>query len=271
MKAVNLRANFSSRIRPDKPGLDLPGEPPIEVSVIHLPQAKARKKFFLSTNRLKGVNYVFVDGIDSARLDPNQMKKRGLILPGTTFRTPGCGLTHRNLWLKAAKQNKPMVICEDDAVFRKDFGDQFRRCLNALPGNWGFLLLGYNFDSILDLEVIAGVEAFGGRFTNEKLGVTKLRHFQKARLPVGIMPLLNAFGTPGYAISPSGARFLLDHVFPLSNRRIQLCLRGDTMLTRTVDTIMNGLYSKMEAYVCLPPLLVTPNVKSPAAKYVKIN
>jgi glycosyl transferase family 25 len=271
MKAAHPRVNFPSRIRPNKPGVDLPGETPIEVSVIHLPRAKARKKFFLSTNRLKGVNYVFMDGIDSARLDLHKMKQQGLIVAGTTFRTPGCGLTHRSLWLKAAKRNKPMVICEDDAVFRKDFSDQFRRCMNALPGNWHFLLLGYNFDSILDVEVIAGVEAFGGRFTNEKLGVSKLRHFQKAKLPVGIMPLLNAFGTPGYAISPSGAQFLLDHVFPLSNRQIKFCLRGDRLMTRTVDAIMNGLYSKMEAYVCLPPLLITPNVKSPAAKYVKIN
>jgi GR25 family glycosyltransferase involved in LPS biosynthesis len=243
----------------------------IEVHVIHLPHAVQRKATFLAMNRAEGITFAFTDGIDSERLDLGDLKRRNLIEPSTTFRTPGCGLAHRNLWLKSVQLGRPIIVCEDDAVVRRDFRERFVDCVSALPENWGFLLLGYNFDNFLDVDIVSSSEQYRGRFTNKRLGISELHHFKNTTLPVGALPLLLAFGLPGYSVSPKGAQFLLSNVFPLNNRPITIPSRGAKVIPHTVDTIMNGLYSRMKAYVCMPPLVVTPNEKDPAAKLVRID
>lgn len=243
----------------------------IEIHVINLPQAKERKKTFLDLNQVDGVKHVFADGIDSKSLNFEELKRQNLIKPGTVFRTPGCGLAHRNLWLKSVQTYKPIIVCEDDAVLRKDFHDQFIMCMKALPHDWGFLLLGCNFDALLKIEIIAGVESFTGRFSNKKLEQSELHWFQNLNTPITALPLRNAFGTPGYALSPTGAAFLLANVFPLHNRKIKLPMQKKPFMACSIDAIMNGLYDQMKAFVCLPPMIITPNRKDPAAKIASVD
>ena len=219
-------------------------------------------------NQVEGVNCVFVEGVDSRRLDLDELKRQNLIEAGTTFRLPGIALAHRNLWLKAASMQKALIVCEDDAVLRKDFHNQLARCLSTLPDDWKFLLLGYNFDSLLDVYIIDRVEHFEGQFSNRSLGVSELRSYQDVRLPVGTLRLRNAFGAPGYAVSPNGAQFLIANVFPLRNRPVTI--RGRTCVTSTMDALLNGLYAEMRAYVCVPPLVVTPNEKDPTVRTVRV-
>jgi hypothetical protein len=132
-------------------------------------------------------------------------------------------------------------------------------------------ILGYNFDSFIDVEIIAGIEHLSGCFTNKKLTRDKLIHFQRSNTPVSVLPLRNAFGTPAYAVSPSGAEYLPKHVFPLRNVPVPLPYERRTMQTFTMDGLMNRLYGKMKAFVCLPPLVVSPNKKNPRAKVVRID
>ena len=240
------------------------------INVIHLSKASERKETFFALNKIDGLHFELVEGIDSRLLDCNELKRQNLIKAGTTFRTPGCGLTHRKLWLQSVETQTPLIVCEDDVVIRRDFPEQFSKCINALPKDWDFLLLGYNFDSILDVDIIAGVERLSGRFTNQKLAVSGLKKFQRSISPVSVLPLRNAFGTPGYAISPTGARHLLQNVFPLRNLAILIPYFGRTMESRSIDTMMNGLYRNMKAFACLPPLLVTPNQRDPNARFVNV-
>jgi len=241
----------------------------LEINVINLPQAKVRKEAFLAANSHKGLCYAFAEGVDSETLDFEQLKEQNLIEAKTTFRTPGCGLAHRNLWLKCAQTKRPMIICEDDVILRKDFRTQFLASVNAIPADWEILLLGYNFDGIIDVDIIPGVEHLGGHFVKKKLGPPELQSFQNARFQVIVWPLLNAFGTPAYAISPSGARYLLEHVFPLRNCPVTIPSQGRTVLAYTFDTIMNALYCKMKAYACVPPIAISPNERDPNARFVR--
>ena len=240
------------------------------INVIHLSKATERKKTFFTLNKIDRLRFELVEGIDSQHLNFDELKRRNLIKPGTTFRTPGCGLTHRKLWLQSVATRTPLIVCEDDAVIRRDFREQFSKCMNVLPKDWDFLLLGYNFDSLLDVDIIAGTERLSGRFTNKKLAMSGLKKFQKSTSPVSVLPLHNAFGTPGYAVSPAGARFLLRNVFPLRNVTISIPYYGSTMESRSIDSMMNGLYGKMKAFACLPPLVVTPNQRDPNARFVKV-
>lgn len=239
------------------------------INVIHLSKATERKRTFFALNKIDNLHFELVEGIDSQLLDCDELKRQKLIKPGTTFRTPGCGLTHRKLWLQSVETNTPLIVCEDDAVIRRDFREQFSKCMNVLPKDWDFLLLGYNFDSLLDVEIIAGTERLSGRFTDKKLAISGLKTFQKSITPVSVLPLRNAFGTPGYAVSPAGARHLLRNVFPLRNLTISIPYYGSTMETRSIDSMMNGLYAKMKAFACLPPLVVTPNQRDPNARFIK--
>jgi glycosyl transferase, family 25 len=235
--------------------------------VIHLSKAKERLRIFLSLNKIAGMRFEFVEGIDSERVDLAELKRQNLIRPGTTFRTPGCSLTHRKLWLKSLETQTPLIVCEDDAVIRKDFRNQFSKCISVLPKDWDFLLLGYNFDTMFEVDIIPGIERLSGRFRNKTLTRSKLKNFQESALPISLLPLRNAFGTPGYAISPTGAKYLLENVFPLRNVPIALPFEG-RMVARSMDAIMNGLYRKMSAFACLPPLVVTPNKRDPNARIV---
>ncbi len=238
----------------------------LRVCAIHLAQAEERKRRFLEMNQIEGVHFVFVDGVDGRQLDLEELLRQNLMRPGTsrfTFSTLGSGLAHRATWLQAAASELPTLVCEDDAVFRKDFRRQFEACTKAIPGDWDLILLGYNFDSVLDAELIPGVECLRARFLKRPLGETELRRFQEATNPVSVLPLRNAFGLPAYAISPAGARHLLAAVFPIHNRPVPVPALSRTIISFSIDATMNGFYRDMAAYVCVPPLVVSPNQKDP--------
>ena len=238
----------------------------LRVCAIHLPQAQERKRRFLELNQIEGVRFVFVDGVDGRQLDLQELIRQNLMRPGTTrftFSTVGGGLAHRATWLQAVALGAPIVVCEDDAVFRKDFRRQFEACRKAVPDDWDLILLGYNFDSVLDAELIPGVECLRARFLKRPLGEPELRRFQEATNPISMLPLRNAFGLPAYAISPDGARHLLSNVFPIHNRPVPVPALSRTIVSFSIDATMNGFYKDMAAYVCVPPLVVSPNQKDP--------
>jgi glycosyl transferase, family 25 len=240
------------------------------INVIHLLRATKRLRTFLALNKIDGIRFEFVEGIDSERVDLTELKNQNLIKPGTTFRTPGCSLTHRKLWLRSLQTRTPLIVCEDDAVIRKDFRDQFSKCISVLPKDWDFLLLGYNFDTMFEVDIIAGIERLSGRFSNKTLTISRLKNFQKSIFPISVLPLGNAFGTPGYAVSPTGARYLLENVFPLRNVPITLPFK-QRLVSHSMDAIMNRLYREMKAFACMPPLLVSPNKKDPNARFVTVD
>ena len=80
-----------------------------------------------------------------------------------------------------------------------------------------------------------------------------------------LVPLLNAFGTQAYSVSPRGAAVLLERCLPLGRRVVSFEEPGVTFWEEGVDGAMNIAYPKMRSYVCLPPLaLHAPPATSPS-------
>jgi len=67
------------------------------------------------------------------------------------------------------------------------------------------------------------------------------------------------FGLGCYIINPIGANILKKNCFPLDNRIINIPLIGK-IKSYTIDCIMNDIYSKMNAYVCPIPFVMTKHL-----------
>ena len=55
----------------------------------------------------------------------------------------GCAATHVALWRRAALDDTPVAILEDDVVFAPHFASRFHDALNDVPDDFDLLLLGY--------------------------------------------------------------------------------------------------------------------------------
>jgi hypothetical protein len=89
-----------------------------------------------------------------------------------------------------------------------------------------------------------------------------LERFAAARAPVAIFRLRHAFGICGYAISPQGAAKLRERCFPMDNRMIEFPATNKRFPAYSIDGMMNAFYRALDAYACLPPLVLAPNDKA---------
>ena len=80
--------------------------------------------------------------------------------PGTklTKGAIGCAISHFRIWQQVVEKKEPVIVFEDDAVIRNDFNDMFSKLLSGLEG-WDYIALGYNTDSILDVQIARGLNS----------------------------------------------------------------------------------------------------------------
>ncbi len=182
-----------------------------------------------------------------------------IAVPGLKFTrgSIGCALSHRGLWRQAVETNEPILVFEDDAAIRDDFNEVFPRLLASLE-SWDYLTFGCNTDSILDIVIAKGMTS-AVAFAPKQPSLEDQRDFVKSAAPVSVFRLNNCFGTCGYAISPAGARKLLQHCFPMNNRPITIAALKRTFPAFNFDCILNDVYGRVEAYACFPPLVLPRN------------
>ena len=195
----------------------------------------------------------------------DQLLTQNLITQRATHFTRGhlgCALSHRLLWERCLQSNAPLLICEDDARLRQDFAATVTHLLAQLPSPWEILLLGYNFDSILDVEIIPGVD-LQGKFVSPWFTEGDRQAFlQTARQPT-VLPLNNAFGSCAYAVSPQGAAKLINRCFPLTREPIGIpALNRILYPAGSIDAVMNTHYRHLQAFCAVPPVAITPNQDS---------
>ncbi|WP_027813084.1 hypothetical protein [Burkholderia cenocepacia] len=75
------------------------------------------------------------------------------------------------------------------------------------------------------------------------------------------MDLLEFHGICAYTISPAGARFLLDHCFPLQPEMLFSHGFGRMLPNYRIDVAMNKFYGAMRSVAAFPPLAVTMNAR----------
>jgi glycosyl transferase family 25 len=239
---------------------------PYPCFVINLDRQPERLAAFRQWNDGCGLEIERFAAVDGRTLD--EAARRALILfEPPSAGTYGLAASHKLLWERTVEAGRPHVILEDDAVLRSDIADELPRVIGRIGGFWDIILLGFNTNAPLHLR---SGERYRGRpihfepYPNE----TQLRDHRQSRGDVEPYRLAHAFGVCGYIVSPMGARKLLVACFPVKGRTLFMP-DGRLIKTPTVDSETNAIYATIDAYVCLPPLVMTPNDPATSSTTVK--
>jgi GR25 family glycosyltransferase involved in LPS biosynthesis len=197
-------------------------------------------------------------------LDVAKVQDLGLVTEDAGFGDGfvACALSHRRLYQKALTEQLPIMICEDDAIFRHDFATRWQALAPAMPPDWDILCFGYNFDSALAVEVIPGVKQLHGMFTNAPIGDREIAVFQASTGPVIRTRLLNSFGALAYVVSAAGAAKILRDCFPLRREALYVPALRRSFPTFSLDCMRNLYLAEWNAYALFPPLAISPNDKA---------
>jgi GR25 family glycosyltransferase involved in LPS biosynthesis len=234
----------------------------VQGAVINLDRQPERLAAFRQWNDGCGLTIERFSAVDSETLDPPAKPSDNV---EQTYVPSACALSHRRLWERAAMTTQPMAVFEDDAVIRSDAGIALHGLMlkmRKLP-RWDLLLLGFNTDTVLSLRPGQHVTQLFEATASPS--VDELWRFRSSRMPTHPFRLATAFGLCGYVISAGGARRLLKLCFPTGGRVFRLF--GPSIEGVTLDHLMNGLYRMLDAFVCIPPLVMTPNLKGGAVLF----
>ena len=227
--------------------------------VINLGRQPERYDNFLRLNAATKIAFERFDASDGVLLSREDAVGMKLVAPGTQF-TPGaggCAASHFRIWQQTVESGTPALVFEDDAILRNDIKERLDVLLPALT-NWDYIALGYNTDLVLDLDWAPGMRAmmvFQPKYPNDENAAV----FQVSTAQVAAIRLNNCFGTPGYVISPAGARKLLQLCFPMDNRSYPVPAYNATGKVIGIDSMLNTVFASVRAFACFAPLVVTKN------------
>jgi hypothetical protein len=142
-------------------------------------------------------------------------------------------------------------VFEDDAVLRHDI----KTGLPALLiDNWDIIVLGYNSDTPLELNIAPGISCgvrfcFGSRlFPARKPAPQQLFDFSgSTSSPVALHRRYLSLGTCGYVVSPKGAQVLRKSCFPLDNRPVHYDSVQHSFRAAALDAVMATVYRRIAA------------------------
>ena len=231
------------------------------VNVISLERSEKRRNSFGKTNAQLG--FEFFNAVDGSLLTNEAILKTGLFEPNLPYTKGayGSALSHLALWDQAIDTNNPVTVAEDDGIFRADFELASRQLISSLPQDWDIVLWGWNFDSILSLDVMPGVSPAVMQF-DQAMMRNNIDTFQQTPSKVNALKLDKCFGIVAYTISPLGAEKFKRLCCPLSNFETFFPLLNRYLPNNSFDLAMNRFYPATESFVCFPPLVVTRNEHS---------
>ncbi len=226
------------------------------IKVISLKSSHDRRKNFKEKN--EHIAFEFFDAIDGKLAKDNSEIIR-LINKDVVYTDGaiGCALSHYQLWNISIDKNEALTIAEDDAIFRFDFFEKKSQVLQVIK-DWDIILWGWNFDSILALNVMPHISPAVMVFDQSMLR-SSVDKFQNLIEPAFPLRLDKCFGIPCYSISPAGAKKLKSLCFPLQNFNLFFPLLNRSLPNNGIDIALNRVYGKTQAYVSFPPLVVTEN------------
>jgi glycosyl transferase, family 25 len=230
--------------------------------VVSLKRTPERLRVFRTRNSQCGINFQHCEAIDGEQLDASKVES-SIVAKGATDYTAGSignAMSHLTLWQRCAGQTKAFVVLEDDAVVRSDIKARLITTTAQL-NEWDIILLGYNTDAPLELNIAPGI-LLGGHFSVFYPNNDQLADFATSTNPVGLHRLHVAMGICGYVISPSGAQSLMRNCFPMDNRLVPYASFSYKFPAYGLDSIMATIYPKIRAYACLAPLVMTANDQS---------
>jgi GR25 family glycosyltransferase involved in LPS biosynthesis len=238
-------------------------EKAVHVYYLNMARRPERNEQFLKWNAsVAGVERV--EAADGSSLRIEDLVRDGMIqepLKTYTAGGYGCALSHKRMWERAVAEQTVVTVAEDDAVLNRRFAEKAEALLARLRPDWDIVLWGWNFDAILNIEIIEGMRRTVMRSDRRRLGA-KMCEFQEKDYDVRPFRLIAAFGTICYSVSPKGAEQLLRLCFPLKNERVVVPGMRGTLPNAGIDVVMIQHYRTLKSYVSLPPLVWTDNDKS---------
>jgi glycosyl transferase, family 25 len=241
----------------------------LRIHCINLDRSRERLAEFMRLNSHLS-EIVRFPAVDGRAADIADIARQGLVtenILGEDAYNPGAvglALTQAALWDLAVTSGEPVTLCEDDAIFNRHFEACAEEVIGTLPDDWDLVVWGWNFDLFMCFEALPGVSHILAQYDQHRMrGTTDL--FQSLSLSPTTFRLLWCFGTPGYTVSPRGARKLKERLVPF--RRLVLPFPdgwrsppfGTFYNVLGIDGALNSVYRELNAFVCFPPLLVTKN------------
>ena len=237
-----------------------------QLSVITLRRTPQRLKWFLERNAkpLEDLNLHVLEGVDGA-LHKDLFRQSRLVSKNVLDRWSsgaiGSALSHMQSWRRCIQIGKPMIIAEDDAILATKLKDNLEILLRGENEDPPFLLLGWNMDSLLQAEILTGLEVislFEKAYPKEE----ELKRLVNYRTERRICKLKRCFGLPAYRITPRGAQYLLNKLNPLLSEPIIMGRGIPTHHSETLDGALNNQYEDIGAKIIFPPLALALNDQS---------
>lgn len=234
-----------------------------DCKVLTLPRTPDRLDAFIAHNRRVAFELQVCYAVDGNQINRRELFEAGLITADAdwTLGAIGNALSHRSLWKQAEQSGQPLIVLEDDAVVAPGLHDcleQILPRLDLMTAPWDILLLGYNTDSAVDLQLSPGM-SFRGHFSLKNPTPEQIQEVLGRPGDCAAHRLNNAFGTCGYVVSPAGARRLLNWCFPLRDEQFLVPSLKRMLVASSIDGLMNAIYPQLSAHCCVPPLVLSSN------------
>ena len=227
--------------------------------VINLDRSPERLETFRRTNNHLPNIHRF-SAVDGSTIDRAGLIEQGIVSSELQYSNGalGCALSHLFFWEAAVSQRETITVVEDDAVLHRRFAEHSHELTSRLPPTWDIVVWGWNFDSILMLDLLPGISPCVSMF--DQAGLRQhVDAYQELPFQPSAFRLLRCFGTVGYTITPAGASKLKDLALPLATFEIPIPMISPKFPNTGIDVVMNRAYPQLEAFVSLPPLAVTRN------------
>ena len=198
--------------------------------------------------------------VDGRLLDREKLIKEGVIA-GDCGYTPGnlgSAMSHISLWRLAVDEQQAVTIAEDDGIFSGNFEARSKECLASLAADWDIVLWGFNFNAFVWIDLLPRVSTATMQFFQDQLQ-RNIDNFKDLEIKPTLLRLRHLFGIPCYSVTPKGARALLDLCLPLNSALIDFPGFDVRIENNGLDFAMNVAYPSLNAFVCIPPLVVAEN------------
>lgn len=235
----------------------------MEINIINMDRSVDRLAEFVAVNKHLDQISRF-SAVNGSTLDRKVLAETGVIqgdLPTFTNGAIGSAMSHMLLWKEAVKREAPVTIAEDDAIFNADFNVKSKQILDSINPDWDMIMWGWNFDSVLMFDLLPGISPCVATFDEQGLR-DHAAEYQKLDIKPQAFRLYRAFGILAYSVSAAGAKKLLDFCLPLRDLSVYVPGLNRNVVSFTIDCMMNGVYPKINAYVCVPPLAMSKNDKT---------
>jgi len=235
----------------------------IDWVVISLKRTPERMELFELINANVGLTFETLEAVDGQLIDLEELTRAGITVEGLPWKPGaiGAALSDLRCWERAVASGRPVGILEDDVFLRHDFVRKAVEVCDGMPDDWDIIHLGFNTDTVFDVEIAPGCHAQGS-FNVWYPSLEDCERFVKTSNPVAPVRLHNAFGNCSYVVSPKGARKLIDGCLPLAMSEVFVPAYPAVFVANSKDVLMNNLYKDMSAFICIPPLAMPINDKA---------